>query len=256
MRIRLLVFFFCTFFFILFPKGVKQTQKSYFPLNPIRLFSFVIFPIGIFGKETKMAHQTRSKLGYLDIKSTLFLLCDLQERFRMSTLHFPAIVKNTQKIIECGKHLNINLIVSEQNPDKLGATVNEINVSHAIGVYPKLEFSMMANQTIQQTILSTKNIKSVVLFGLETHACIEQTAMDLLNHNYDVHVLADCTSSRTAEDRHLALNRLQQIGTFVTTTENIVFKLIRGKNHPQFSVIKNLVRVPSDDTGIAKKDLH
>lgn len=196
----------------------------------------------------------RGSLGRLEAKSTLFLLCDLQERFRPQ--YFPAILKNAQKLLQCGKELNVNLIVSEQNPEKLGGTAQELSISHAIGVYPKLEFSIMNNLQLRRSISSLELTKSVVLFGLETHVCIEQTATDLLDNGYDVHIVADCTSSRTVEDRHLAFQRLRQIGCFVTTSENVIFKLLGGKNHPQFAQIRPFVQNQSIESGLARSTLE
>lgn len=191
----------------------------------------------------------RSSLGRLESKSTLFLLCDLQERFRPQ--YYSAILINAQKLLACGKQLDVNLIVSEQNPEKLGGTAHKLNISHAVGVYPKLEFSIMQNLPLKQSILNLDKTKSVVLFGLETHVCIEQTAIDLLDNGYDVHIVADCTSSRTVEDRHLAFQRLRQIGCFVTTSENVIFKLLGGKNHPQFSQIRPFIQNQSIESGLA-----
>lgn len=68
----------------------------------------------------------------------------------------------------------------------------------------------------------------------------------------DVHVVADCCSSRSEEDRLLALKRLQQIGCFVTTSESVIFKLMRDKNHPKFDEVRKLVTGTSVDTGLAK----
>lgn len=203
----------------------------------------------LFRKFKEMA--LRSTLGRLESKSTLFILCDLQERFRPIAHHFPAIVKNSEKLVACGKKLNINLIVSEQNPDKLGRTVSELNIAHARAVYPKLEFSILGNAMFQQYFLNVKNVKSVILFGLETHVCIEQTAMDLLDSGYDVHIVADCTTSRSTEDRMLAFQRLRQIGCLITTSENVIFKLLGGKNHPLFSEIRPLLMKQSAESGLA-----
>lgn len=187
----------------------------------------------------------RSKLGHLNAKGTLFVLCDLQEKFRTVTQHFPAIITNAQKLLSCGKLLDIDLIVSEQNPTKLGHTAHELNISHAVGVHAKLEFSIMNDVKLKESILNLNQINSIILFGLETHVCIEQSAIDLLECGYLVHIVADCTTSRSAEDRMLAFQRLRQVGCFVTTSENVIFKLLRGKNHPQFAQIKELVRTPT-----------
>lgn len=193
----------------------------------------------------------RSKLGHLNAKATLFILCDLQAKFRTVTQHFPAIITNAQKLLSCGKLLDIDLIVSEQNPTKLGHTAPELNISHAVGVHTKLEFSIMNDVKLKEAILKLNRIESIVLFGLETHICIEQSAIDLLECGYDVHIVADCTTSRSAEDRILAFQRLRQVGCFVTTSENVIFKLLRGKNHPQFGRIKELLRNPSMGSGLA-----
>lgn len=197
----------------------------------------------------------RSTLGRLQSESTLFLLCDLQDKFRTVAHHFPAIIANAQKLLSCGKQLDINLIVTEQYPERLGKTAPELNVSHAIGVYPKLEFSIMKDDRLKHTIFALNNVKSVVLFGLETHICIEQTAIDLLDNDYDVHIVADCTTSRSIEDRLLAFQRLRQIGCFIATSENVIFKLLCGKNHPKFSSILPLVSKKSEESGLAATHL-
>lgn len=189
-------------------------------------------------------------LGRLDAKHTLFVLCDLQERFRTVAFNFPAIITNAQKLLSCGKLLDVNLIVSEQVPDKLGHTVAELNITHANVVYAKHTFSIMNDPKLKESILKMANIRSFVLFGLETHICIEQTATDFLDAGYDVHIVADCTTSRSSEDRSLAFQRLRQMGCFVTTSENVIFKLMGSKNHPQFAQIVPLVRNVSIESGL------
>lgn len=201
-------------------------------------------------------------VGRLDAKHTLFLLCDLQTKFQMAQ-HFPAVIQNAQKLLMCGKLLDVNLIASEHYPEKLGHLIPELNIQHAIGddgvrdgrggAHRKVEFSIMANEKLRTTILNLPMLKSVVLFGLEAHVCVEQTAMDLLEYGFDVHIVADCTTSISAEDRHLAFQRLRQIGCFIATSENVIFKLMRTKSHPQFSQIRPFVTVKSINTGLDNK---
>lgn len=99
--------------------------------------------------------------------------------------------------------MDIPLIVTEQNPGALGETVSEIDKSHAIGTYPKTQFSMCIPEVIKQ-MDNIKDLHCVVLFGIETHACIEQTAIGLRGKGLQVHVVADACSSRSVEDRFLA----------------------------------------------------
>lgn len=149
--------------------------------------------------------------------------------------------------------MNIPLIVTEQNPDKLGNTVKDFDISHAVGVYSKTKFSMYISE-ISAYLEKANHIDSIVLMGLESHICVEQTAMDFLcDGKYNVHVVADCVLSRTLGDRLMALKRLQEMGCIVSTSENVIFKLLKDKNHPQFSDVRVLVTEPSEFPGLSNK---
>lgn len=185
-------------------------------------------------------NHLRSRLGYLNVKDTLFVLCDLQEKFHRMQ-HYAAIVKNVQRLLQAGQTLGVDLIVTEQCPDKLGKTATELDVSHAIDIIEKVYFSLAApNANIWNILNSRKSVNNIVLFGLEAHICIEQSAMDFINNNYGVHIVADCTMSRTDEDRRLAFDRMKDMGCIISTTENVVFKLLGGKNHPKFNDVRKL----------------
>lgn len=76
--------------------------------------------------------------------------------------------------------------------------------------------------------------------------------MDLRDLDLDVHVVADCSLSRSTEDRRLAFERMRQIGCFLTTSENVIFKLLRTKDNPCFNDVRKLVSEVSADTGLSK----
>lgn len=99
-----------------------------------------------------------------------------------------------------------------------------------------------------------KEVRSIVLMGLETHICVEQTAIDLtLMNRFDIHVVADCVLSRTLGDREFALRRLEKIGCIITSSENVIFKLMKDKNHEKFNEIRKLVADPSGFPGLTNK---
>lgn len=75
--------------------------------------------------------------------------------------------------------------------------------------------------------------------------------MDLVKLGYNVHIAADCAMSRSLEDRKLALQRLKEMGCTVSTSENIIFKLMKDKNHPAFNEVRKLVMEMSVDTKLA-----
>lgn len=76
--------------------------------------------------------------------------------------------------------------------------------------------------------------------------------MDLRSLGLDVHVVADCSISRSDEDRILAFERLRQIGCFVTSSETIIFKLLKTKDNPAFNDVRMLISTTSAETGLAK----
>ncbi|XP_067629693.1 isochorismatase domain-containing protein 1 [Eurosta solidaginis] len=195
-----------------------------------------------------MAHSLR----FLNPKKTLFLLCDIQEKFRPVIPLFENIIKNADKLTRAGKEFDIPLIVSEQYPEKLGNTVSDLDVSHAAAIVTKTQFSMLVPE-VEHKIKSIYGEKpsDVVLYGLESHVCIEQTAIDFLNYGINVYIVADCCVSRLNQDRDLALQRLRGAGCVITTSESLIFNLLRDKNNPKFNVIRKLVSPPSADVQLA-----
>lgn len=193
-------------------------------------------------------------LGSLNPETTVFMLCDIQEKFSSAITFFNEIVTTSQKLIAFSKIMSIPLIVTEQYPRGLGSTVKNLDVSHAVCIVPKTKFSMMVPAV--EEMLNTQcsgAVKSVVLFGIEAHVCIEQTAIELLAKGIKVHIVADATSSRSQEDRLLAFQRLRQIGCFVTTSENVIFKLVKDKDHPKFNDIRGLVKDRSPHTMLVEQ---
>ncbi|XP_038217665.1 isochorismatase domain-containing protein 1-like [Zerene cesonia] len=187
------------------------------------------------------------KLGALEAQKTAFLLCDIQETFRPHVKHFGEVVRVANKMMEASKHFKIPVYISEQYPKGLGHTTKDINVEDAALVYEKTKFSMYTPELQERLKKDVPDLSSVVLFGIEAHVCIEQTVIDLLNENLAVHVLADGVSSRSLMDRQLALQRLQSIGCFVGTSENVLFKLLRDKSNPAFKAISKLNTTPTAD---------
>ncbi|KAM3955361.1 isochorismatase domain-containing protein 1 isoform 2-T2 [Aphomia sociella] len=195
-----------------------------------------------------MAARNIFKLGALEAPRTAFLLCDIQETFRPHIKHFGEVVKVANKMMEAAKHFKIPVYVSEQYPKGLGHTTKDIKVEDAALVYEKTKFSMYTPELQERLKKDVPSLTSIVLFGIEAHVCIEQTVIDLLNEDIAVHVLADGVSSRSSMDRGLALQRIQSLGCFVTTSENVLFKLLKDKDSPAFKAISKLNKEPTVDT--------
>ncbi|CAG9794300.1 unnamed protein product [Diatraea saccharalis] len=195
-----------------------------------------------------MAARNILKLGALEAPRTAFLLCDIQETFRPHVKHFGEVVKVANKMLEAAKHFKIPVYVSEQYPKGLGHTTKDIKLEDATMVYEKTKFSMYTPELQERLKKDVPDLASVVLFGIEAHVCIEQTVIDFLSENINVHVLADGVSSRSLMDRGLALQRMRSVGAFISTSEDVLFKLLRDKQHTGFKLVSKLSRQPTADT--------
>ncbi|KAF8982712.1 Isochorismatase domain-containing protein 1 [Entomortierella lignicola] len=187
-------------------------------------------------------------VGRANLKTTAFFLCDIQEKFRTLIFQYPSVVATAHKMIKAHKILGVPLIVTEQNAKALGATAGELDISSAKINAPKSKFSMYLPEVEKEL----KGIKSVVLFGIESHVCVLQTALDLLENNYDVHVLADGVSSIHNFEIEVALNRIKSAGGYVTTSESILFELLKDASHEKFKEISNLVKETKEATSSNK----
>ncbi|OWF53085.1 isochorismatase domain-containing protein 2-like [Mizuhopecten yessoensis] len=187
-------------------------------------------------------------LGKINYKSSVLFLCDMQEKFRGNIQYYPQILNVANRMLQGAQALDMPVIVTEQYPKGLGPTVSELDVSQ-LKVYPKTQFSMLIPEVVDR--LSTmKEVKSVVLCGIETQVCIQNTVLDLLEKNYQVHVIADACSSRTMVDRMFAYQRIKEAGAFLTTSESMLLSLCNDASHPKFKPIQKLIWESAPDSGL------
>lgn len=121
----------------------------------------------------------------LTVDSSAVFVCDVQERFRDHISHFAAVLESIRRLVEMTKILNVPLFVTEQYPKGLGSTVAELDIGHAVIKQDKTVFSMLIPE-LRSKLNQAQNIRNVILCGLETHVCIQQTSLDLLANGYHV----------------------------------------------------------------------
>ncbi|XP_001357950.2 isochorismatase domain-containing protein 1 [Drosophila pseudoobscura] len=195
-----------------------------------------------------MRRAIGSTLYRLQPEKTLFMQCDIQEKFKPAIPLMIALIENTKKLLAAGKILKVPLLVTEQYPERLGKTISELDIQHACANIPKTKFSMIVEPIKKNMVdIFSGKPQTVVLFGLETHICVEQTAFDLINNKVDVWLVADCCASRLNQDRDLALERLRDIGCVITSAESVMFNLLNSKDHQAFKQVSALVRKVSAD---------
>ena len=173
---------------------------------------------------------------------TALLIIDIQERIIKVINENETVVENTIKLITGFKVLGVPIYYTEQYPKGLGPTVesiqNELDNTEAI---QKLTFSCFGAGNLFEE-LKSKNITQVVVCGIESHVCVQQTVLDLLANGFQVNLAADAVSSRRVKDYEIALTRMRQHGVEVTTTEAILFELLNVCGTDVFKQISKIVK--------------
>ena len=183
--------------------------------------------------------MTNSKT--LDISRTALIVVDVQEAFRSAIDDFSLIASRIATAVRGFQMLNVPVIVTEQYPKGLGRTAEEIQLTLTPETIPveKTAFSG-GRETAVLNALERKN--QIVLCGIETHICVNQTAHDLIEQGFDVHLLTDCVSSRFERDKQAGLSKMFGLGVTPSSTEMALFELMRDAKHPCFKAIQALVK--------------
>ncbi|KIK99712.1 hypothetical protein PAXRUDRAFT_822482 [Paxillus rubicundulus Ve08.2h10] len=198
------------------------------------------------------------QLAKLVPDKTVFFLCDMQIRFKTAIYGFDEVVLTINKMLRVAKVLDIPVMVTEQNPKGLGNTAPEIDLASLgdlhVATIEKSLFSMMVPE-IKALLQERPHVKSVVLFGIESHVCVLQSALDLLQEGYDVHVLADGVSSCNREEVPIALARIRQAGGCITTSESAAFQLQREAGTPRFKAFSAVIKEEKENTARTAREL-
>ncbi|ORX81513.1 Isochorismatase hydrolase [Anaeromyces robustus] len=179
--------------------------------------------------------------------TTAVFICDIQDKFKDYIYGFNNMVNTASKMCKIANQFEIPIIVTEQNPKAFGKTVKEIDISKAVIVQEKSKFSMLTPE-IKELIHNRFKTKSVVLCGLESHVCILQTTLDLLNEGVDVYILADGVSSINQAEIDLARKRCMMSGASITSTESLLFQLLGDAKSPHFKFANKLIKEYKDAT--------
>ncbi len=162
-------------------------------------------------------------INYLD---SLLLILNIQEQFIATVTEPRNVIENNKKILKYAEKLNVPIFISEQNPQTLSQTLNEIKeFSPNANIFQSQYFSAWKNHNLKK-LIQTQNKKQIILTGLETHICILQTAFDLHNDGYDVFIVSNATSSATITDYNVAIQRFIANNLNVVTTEMLICEWI------------------------------
>ena len=176
----------------------------------------------------------------LPLKNALILI-DIQEKIIAPINNKNSITKNIQKLLNAYQILDENIFISEQNPLKLGKTIQKFLPKVDFTKIQKLDFSLASCQNLFKE-LHSKKITNLIICGFETHICIQQSVLEFLRQGYEVIVIADAIGSRNNLDHQIALQRMLHKGAIITTTESIIFEICKTSDRKEFKEISNIIK--------------
>ena len=193
------------------------------------------------------------------------VLVDFQVRLMPALFDNHAVMANAVRLAQMAALLQVPVFATEQNPSKLGASVPELQTvlqQSGARLLSKMQFSAVEEglgewlrppakpvqgnarslpKHLQKPAVSSLR-DTIVLAGVEAHVCLLQTALDLLEDEFDVWVVTDACSSRTERNRDAAFDRLAGAGAELVTTEMVAFEWLRSSEHPAFKAVQALIK--------------
>jgi nicotinamidase-related amidase len=192
-----------------------------------------------------------SAVEKLDPRRAALVVVDVQEAFRKALPSFGDVVRATGALIGGAEAVGIPIRITEQYPQGLGHTVPEVAEKLPDGVRPieKVVFSAAEAEGFD---LDGRD--QALVCGIETHVCVNQTVLDLLEGGVQVHVAADAVGSRSEENRELGLHKMERAGAVVTSVETALFELVGRAGTDQFKQVQKLVLQYAPNPGAEAKE--
>ena len=178
----------------------------------------------------------------LTAQDTTLLIVDIQEKLSRTMHAREEFIANVQRLVRGARALGVPIVWAEQNPKGLGPTVPEVaELLRDLTPISKFSFSCGASEPCMQQLRQIGRTH-VLIAGIETHVCVYQTALELLEKGYHVEVVADACSSRTLQNKQIGLDKMRGAGAAITCVETALFELLKVAEGPVFKQILQIVK--------------
>ncbi len=175
----------------------------------------------------------------LDRERAVLVIVDVQQAFAKALPDFEQVAAAAETLARGAGELGVPVVVTEQYPKGLGRTVDRVAEALPAGTEPleKVRFSAAEAEGFD---LGGRD--QALVCGIETHVCVNQTVLDLLDDGVEVQVATDAVGSRTEANRTLGLERMERAGAAMTSVETALFELLGGSDAPEFKEVQALVK--------------
>jgi nicotinamidase-related amidase len=173
---------------------------------------------------------------------SLLLVIDYQEKLLKAFQEPAALIESCVKLIKFAQILNLPVLWTEQYPQGLGPTVPQIE-QELEGRHPieKVSFSCFGEPAFVSN-LSSFNKRQLIICGIETHICIEQTVLDALKAGYQCHIVLDACGSRKKKDHKAGMRKMEGAGATPACVEMVIYEILARSDSPEFREILKLVK--------------
>ena len=172
---------------------------------------------------------------------TLLLIMDMQQKLINNIKGSQLLIFNIKKLIAACNLMNVRIAITEQNPLKLGMTLESILDNNQYPKFEKMEFSCSKSKNFINYI-NQYNFKNIIVCGIESHICILQTSIDLLQKGLNILIPRDAIGSRSDIDNDTAFLRLISSGAVASTTESLICELCKSSSRKEFREISKILK--------------
>ena len=172
---------------------------------------------------------------------TLLLIVDVQQKLIKNIKDNQQLLFNIKKLIDTCNLLKVRVAITEQNPLKLGKTLESVIDDNEYPIFEKMEFSCIKNKNFIN-YLNEHNFKNIIVCGIESHICVLQTSIDLLQKGLNILIPRDAIGSRNEIDNDTAFLRLILSGAIASTTESLICELCKTSNRKEFREVSKILK--------------
>lgn len=178
----------------------------------------------------------------LESSDTVLLVVDMQDVLLNVIHERERVIRNTVRLVEVAKIFSIPILVTLQNPARLGDCSPELAsaLPHDSRI-SKMTFSCLGGECFPEK-LDELGRRQVLICGVETHICVNQTAHDLLARGFGVQIAKDAVSSRTSDNWIVGIEKMRDSGCVITSTETAIYELTKDASTPEFKRVLKLVK--------------
>lgn len=176
-----------------------------------------------------------------DLEHSVLVVVDIQPTFLRPIWESERVLERSAFLMRVAQVLGVPMLATEQNPARMGGTHPDMQRWLPDTPFPKMAFSCAGCSEFMDA-LDASGRKQAVLIGIETHICVGQTALQLLELGYEVIVAEDAVSARSKDRHRIGMDRMARAGAILAHSEAIVYEWMRTADRPGFRDVLAIVK--------------